>query len=694
METLTGTNPKDTAAEWQGPAHPLLDGRKRAVIAKVRPAVDCGRFAVKRIVGDVVVVEAEAFADGHDELWCRLLYRHQDEPEWSSAPMRPAGADLWRGEFTVAKRGQYRFSIEAAVDPFRSWHRDLHKRMEADQDVATELLTGAALIESAAARAAGENSSGDATALLEWAGAIKRAVELHEPSPPQAAAQSTVLDDALAKLAASYPDRSLATRYPDELTIVVDRPKARFSAWYEVFPRSCSPQPARHGTLRDCESWLPYIAAMKFDVVYLPPVHPIGRSFRKGKNNSPVAQSDDVGSPWAIGGAEGGHTSIHPQLGTLDDFRHFVEAAKSHGLEVALDIAFQATPDHPWVREHPSWFRRRPDGSIQYAENPPKKYEDIYPFDFETEDWRGLWDALRQVFEFWMAQGVQIFRVDNPHTKSFAFWEWVIGEIKRKDPDVLFLAEAFTRPKVMHRLAKLGFSQSYTYFTWRNTKQEIIDYFTELTRTDAAEFLRPNLWPNTPDILPEFLQAGGRPAFMLRLILAATLGASYGIYGPAFELCENTPREAGSEEYLNSEKYELKHRDLNSAGSLKSLIGRINRLRRENPALQINHTLRFHPTDNPLVLCYSKAALDFSNVIVVVVNLDAFHPQKSWLDLDLAALGAPADRPFQAHDLLSEARFLWQGSRNYVELAPETLPAHILRVRKRVRSERDFDYYL
>lgn len=687
MEALRGTQEKRALAERPGREPGLEDGRQRAVVEGVRPAVDCGRFAVKRIVGDIVSVEANVFADGHDELWCRILYRHQDETDWSPAPMRPEGNDLWRGEFQVTKLGQYRFSVEAAVDPFRSWYRDLGKRIQAGEDVAVQLTAGAALIRAAAERATLVSAKDDAERLTEWADSLKNAVEHAHP-------QVSALDDSLATLTASYPDRSMASRYANELTIVVDRTRARFSTWYEIFPRSCSPQQGHHGTLRDCENWLPYIAQMNFDVVYLPPVHPIGRSFRKGKNNSAAAESDDVGSPWAIGGPEGGHTSIHPQLGTLDDFRHFVEAAKSHGLEVALDIAFQATPDHPYVREHPSWFRKRPDGSIQYAENPPKKYQDIYPFDFETEDWKGLWEELRNVFEFWMDQGIRIFRVDNPHTKAFRFWEWAIGEIKQKNPDVLFLAEAFTRPHVMYRLAKLGFSQSYTYFAWRNTKQEITDYLTELTRTEVADYFRPSLWPNTPDILPEFLQTGGRAAFMLRLILAATLGASYGIYGPAFELCENTPREAGSEEYLNAEKYELKHWDLNSPGSLKSLIARVNRIRRENPALQINRTLRFHSADNPLVICFSKTSPDLSNVIIVVVNLDAFHVQTSWLDLDLADLGIPADRPFQAHDLLSGARFLWQGSRAYVELTPESLPAHILLVRKRIRSEKDFDYYL
>jgi len=459
-----------------------------------------------------------------------------------------------------------------------------------------------------------------------------------------------------------------------------------------VFPRSCAPEPGRHATFRDCEAWLPYIAGMGFDVLYLPPIHPIGRAFRKGRNNVEAATPDDVGSPWAIGAAEGGHTAIHPPLGTLEDFRRLVARTRDAGLEVALDVAFQCSPDHPWVREHPEWFRRRPDGTIQYAENPPKKYQDIYPLDFETTAWQSLWEALRGVFLYWAEQNVRIFRVDNPHTKAFAFWEWVIDEVKAKYPDVLFLSEAFTRPKVMYRLAKLGFSQSYTYFTWRNTSAELTDYFTELTTTEVKEFFRPNLWPNTPDILPEFLQVGGRPAFAIRLVLAATLGASYGIYGPAFELGENLPRSPGSEEYLNSEKYELKHRALDDPASLCPLITTVNRARREHPALQRDHTLRFHPTDNPLLLCYSKTA-EAGDAVIVVVNLDPFHRQAGMVDLDLATLDLSLDQAFEAEDLLSGAKFLWQGPRNFVELTPATLPAHLLRVRRRVRTERDFDYF-
>jgi starch synthase (maltosyl-transferring) len=597
--------------------------------------------------------------------------------------MKPLGNDRWRGEFSVANLGRYQYTVEGWIDRFETWRRDLEKRISAAQDVSVDLLIGAELIEGAANRAKGD----DAKVLLNWA---QRFRENKHDQPGTAFA----LDTELLRLIQGYPERDLASRYDRQLTVIVEREKARFSTWYEVFPRSCSPDHTRHGTFRDCEEWLPYIASMGFDVVYLPPIHPIGKTLRKGKNNSVPAQPDDVGSPWAIGSAEGGHKSIQPQLGTLEDFKRFLAKAADHGLEVALDIAFQCTPDHPYVHQHREWFRTRPDGAIQYAENPPKKYQDIYPLDFETGQWQALWEELKSVFCFWIEQGVRIFRVDNPHTKSFPFWEWVIAEIKGQYPDVLFLAEAFTRPNVMYRLAQLGFSQSYTYFTWRNTKHELTEYFTELTQTGVREYFRPNLWPNTPDILPEFLQVGGRPAFMVRLILAATLGASYGIYGPAFELCENAPMQPGSEEYLNSEKYELKHRDWNSRSSLKSLISRLNRIRKENPALQSNRNLRFHETDNPALICYSKATDDLSSVIIVVVNLDCFHVQTGWLHLDLNSIGLDTRHAFQAHDLLSEGRFLWQGSRNYVELTPENLPAHILHLRRWVRTERDFDYYL
>jgi starch synthase (maltosyl-transferring) len=470
--------------------------------------------------------------------------------------------------------------------------------------------------------------------------------------------------------------------------------RARFSAWYELFPRSASPDAQRHGTFRDCLARLPYVSSMGFDVMYLPPIHPIGLSERKGRNNRLDPGPQDPGSPWAIGAPQGGHKSIHPELGTIEDFRALVAAARERGIEIALDIAYQCSPDHPYASEHPEWFLQRPDGSIQYAENPPKKYQDIYPFHFETPAWQALWRELKSIVDFWIGEGVCIFRIDNPHTKPFAFWEWLIGSVKAEHPDVIFLAEAFTRPKVMHRLAKLGFTQSYTYFAWRNTKHEIVEYFTELTQTPSCEYFRPNLWPNTPDILTEYLQFNGRAGFMVRLTLAATLGASYGIYGPAFELLEHEPREPGSEEYLDSEKYQRRVWDLEQPASLAPFIARVNRIRRENVALQSDWSLRFHRIDNDALIAYSKRSDDGGNVLLCVVNLDPHHAQAGWLELDLEALDIPEGGRFQAHDLLSEARFLWQGRRNYVALDPSRGPAHVLLVRRRVRTERDFDYFL
>jgi starch synthase (maltosyl-transferring) len=662
--------------------HKPADGRKRVVIESVEPEIDRGRFAIKRIVGDQVEVEADVFADGHDHVAARLLFRYHQVPDWSVAPMQPLGNDRWRASFPVVRLGEYVYTVAGWIDHFDTWRSDLEKRIAAAQDVRVDLLNGAQLIEEAAER----GNRDDSDALRRWAAQLRHAKDTET-------AQGTALDPALAALMGQYPDPRLETRYERELRVVVDREKARYSAWYEMFPRSTSAEPGRHGTFRDCEARLDYVARLGFDVLYLPPLHPIGHSFRKGKNNSVTAQAGDVGSPWAIGADEGGHLALHPQLGTLDDFRSLLRSAAKKNIEMAMDVAFQCSPNHPWVREHPEWFRKRADGSIQYAENPPKKYQDIYPLDFESSDWEGLWEALRDVFLFWIEQGVRIFRVDNPHTKSFPFWEWLIAGIKHDFPDALFLAEAFTRPRVMQRLAKLGFSQSYTYFSWRNTKQELTEYLTELTHSRASEFLRPNLWPNTPDILPEALQIGGRPAFLTRVVLAATLGSSYGIYGPAFELGENQPLRPGSEEYLNSEKYEIREWNLDAPHSIAGAIADVNRARRENPALHASHELFFHPTDNPYLIAYSKASHDGSNVVLTIVNLDPFHNQIGWVDLDLERLHLRPAETFQVFDQLTGRRFLWQGPRNYIELSFETIPAHIFRVLRRVRSERDFDYY-
>jgi len=652
-------------------------GQVRVIIEGLKPEIDCGRFPVKRVVGESVVVEADIFADGYDCISALLLYRKEDDPQWVETPMEPLVNDRWRGSFVIAELGRYRYTILAWVDKFKSWQRDLAKRAQADQEVSIELLVGAQLITEASRRAPRSARQ----KMRELAGTLQ-AKEMTDRAKVQIA-----LGEQLSKLVNKYPDRRFATIYPRELLVVVDREKARFGTWYEMFPRSCTPEPGRHGTLKDCERHLPYIAAMGFDVLYFPPIHPVGHTHRKGRNNSPVANPDAPGTPWAIGSEEGGHKSVHPRLGTLKDFQSLVVKAREYDIEIALDIAFQCSPDHPYVKQHPEWFRWRPDNTVQYAENPPKKYQDIYPFEFQTDSWQDLWKELESIVLFWIDQGVRIFRVDNPHTKPFSFWEWLITDIRRSYPDVVFLSEAFTRPKVMYQLAKLGFTQSYTYFTWRNTKRELTQYFTELTQTDVREYFQPNLWPNTPDILNEYLQLGGRSAFMTRLILAATLGASYGIYGPAFELCENHPREPGSEEYIDSEKYELRVWDIAKPDSLKDLITRVNQIRRENPALHRDWSVRFYGVDNEQLICYSKRTDDLSNIILVVVNLDPHYTQSGWVELPLEELGIDPLKPYQMHDLLSDACYVWHGPRNYVELNPQIIPAHILLMRRHGQTE-------
>lgn len=660
------------------------DGRSRVIIENVTPEIDGGTFAAKRVCGERVIVEADIFADGHEMISGMLLFRREAEKKWHETALKLVVNDRWRADFRVDEIGRYRYTLAAWIDRFQSWRRDLQKRAEVDEHSELDILTGALIIEQAARRA----SASDKKKLLE-------AIELLRDEDTSLSTKLTAaLSDDLLELVQRYPDRDGDTRYGKELAVVVDREKARFSAWYEMFPRSSAAEPGVHGTFKDCERLLSYVASMGFDTLYLPPIHPIGYTHRKGKNNSITAAADDPGSPWAIGSAEGGHKSIHPQLGTVEEFRSFVAKAESLDLEVALDLAYQCSPDHPYVREHPKWFRWRPDGTVQFAENPPKKYQDIYPLDFTTEEWRALWEELKNIVEFWREQGIRIFRVDNPHTKPLPFWQWLIDTVKQDHPEVIFLAEAFTRPKVMYRLGKLGFTQSYSYFTWRNTKAEITEYFQELTQTEVREYFRPNLWPNTPDILPEYLQFGGRAAFMLRLVLAATLSGNYGIYGPAFELLENRPRELGSEEYLDSEKYEIKHWNRESADSLKDFITRINKIRKDNPALKCDWSLCFHEIDNEQMVCYTKRTEDLGNIILVVVNLDPHHVQSGWVRIPLEPLQLAATDSYQAHDLLTGARFLWHGARNYVQLDPKNGPAHILRLRRRIRREQDFDYFM
>lgn len=660
----------------------VIEGRRRTIIESVQPNIDGGRFPVKRIQGDKVFVEADIFTDGHDAIHSLLKYKHSGASEWEEITMQPMGNDRWRADFTVQTLGRCSYVIVAWVDAFLSWRHDLVKRTQ-NEDIKAALAQGAALIIQTSALATDEEH---ASRLEAWASAMTGTKPLEHR-------RRLALDPEIEKLMLRYAHRNFAST-SEQHYVIVEPPIARFGAWYEFFPRSTSDAHSAHGTLKDAESRLEYIAQMGFDVVYLPPCYPIGLSNRKGKNNALRAQDNDPGSPWAIGAKVGGHKDIHPELGTLADFRSFVAKAKSFSLHLALDIAFQCSPDHPYVQEFPAWFSWTVDGTIQYAENPPKKYQDIYPFNFESEQWQPLWNELKSIVEFWIEQGVTIFRVDNPHTKPFAFWEWLIDNVKNRHPEVIFLAEAFARPKIMYRLAKLGFSQSYTYFCWRNTKWELIRYFEELTQTQVNEYFRPNLWPNTPDILTEYLQLGGRPAFMTRLVLAATLGASYGIYGPAFELCENRAREPGSEEYLDSEKYQITHWDINSTHSLREYISAINKIRREHAALQTDSTLRFYPIDNDHLLCFAKFSPDSIDVILVVVNLDPHHTQTGWIDLPLAELNLDACHGYEVHELLSDTRLLWYGARNYVELDPQKSPANIFRLRRRIRSEQDFEYFL
>ena len=635
-------------------------------IGNVQPELEGGRYPVKREVGDLFEVTADILREGHEALAAALLYRPIKDTRWREVRMEPLDNDRWAARFPLEENARYLYTIEAYPDAYRTWAADLKKRLAAGMEVGSELLEGAELLRRTLPRAAGADRQRIEARLAEVAKA------------PTAAQARLLLDEATAELVDTYPDRSAASRYDRELEVVVDRVRARVAAWYELFPRSCGTTRGRPGTLRDCIARLPVVAGMGFDVVYFPPIHPIGRSFRKGKNNSLTAGPDDPGSPWAIGNEHGGHKAVEPALGTLEDFRAVVRAARQAGMEVALDYALQCSPDHPYVKEHPEWFYARPDGSIKYAENPPKKYQDIYPLNFYCRDREALWEEMKSILLFWIDQGVRIFRVDNPHTKPIPFWAWVIGEIQAVHPDVIFLAEAFTRPKVMQALAKVGFTQSYTYFTWRNFKGELIEYFTELTQGPMAEYFRGNLFANTPDILPPILQQGGRPAFKMRLVLAATLSSVYGIYS-GYELCENCAV-PDTEEYLDSEKYEIKVRDWNAAGNLVDYVARINRIRRENPALHEYRNLRFYPSDDDNVLFYGKRRLDGGDSILVAVNLDPFEPHRAEVRIPLQDLGIGPEERFQAEELIAGERHLWKGAAQQLLLDPQVEPAAIFRI--------------
>ena len=643
------------------------------VIERLSPELDGGRYPVKRIAGQDLRVEADIFKDGHDVVRALAKWRRVGEAKWRETEMRPLVNDRWTATLPLVETGPHEWTLEAWGDSFESWRQEFVKKTDAGiTELTSEILTGATLADAAALRAKG---TPDAKALKDFAKKIKAAD----------AAQVREWLDAPEFLALMrhWPDRSFATEYAPPQPIRVERQRAAYGAWYEFFPRSAEGKPDSGSTFRDCLPRVEDARAMGFDVIYFPPIHPIGVKNRKGRNNSLTPEPGEPGVPYAIGNREqgvngGGHCDVAPELGTLEDFDWLVGEIHRRGMEVALDFAIQCSPDHPWLRDHPEWFFHRPDGTIKYAENPPKKYEDIYPINFHNANWQGLWNELRDTFRFWCRHGVRIFRVDNPHTKPVAFWEWIIAEVQAEFPDTIFLSEAFTRPKMMRVLAKAGFTQSYTYFTWRNTKAELTEYLTELTQSEMKDYFRANFFPNTPDILPEFLQRGGRPAFLIRGILAATLSPVYGIYS-GFELCENAAV-PGKEEYLDSEKYQFKGRDWNAPGNIKDTITKLNRIRRENRALQEYTNLRFAESDNEQILFYVKSTPAKDNVLLIAVSLDPWNSQAGYLQVPLEEFGLLEGTSYQVEDLLTGERFQWSGRRNFVRLDPHQRPAHLLRL--------------
>jgi starch synthase (maltosyl-transferring) len=654
-----------------------LRGQSRAIIDKVSPSIDNGLFPVKRVEGEALYVEAHIFADGHETVSAVLQYRRHDGEVWCETPFTENPNDEWDARFTPQGIGFHEYRVAAWMDHFRYWLDGFKKKLQEGQNISVDLKIGANL----ALDAAGRTDGGDSRRLRELA------EKLADENASLEARCIVAQGVELFTLATKHPNLSHAT-YSQVFPLLVERERALFGSWYEFFPRSWGPIPGKHGTLREAIAHLDGIKDMGFTVVYLPPVFPIGKTFRKGLNNTLVAGPDDPGSPWAIGSDEGGHKSVNPLLGTLEDFRAFVWRVGELGMEIALDIAFQCSPDHPYVKEHPQWFKWRPDGTIQYAENPPKKYQDIVPFNFETDDWQNLWKELKSIFEFWYAQGVKIFRVDNPHTKSMEFWRWCLTTLKEEHPDMIFLAEAFTRPKKMYRLAKSCFTQSYSYFAWRNGRDELRDYVEELTKTDVSEFFWPNFWPNTPDILHEYIVTGRRNACIARMVLAGTLCSNWGIYGPAFELCENE-QFPGKEEYNHNEKYEIKKWDWEKPGNIKKLIARFNFIRNTNPALWRFKNITFANTDNPALISYVKKTPDRSNMLIVVVNLDTVNTQSGWIELPLWEMGISENEPFIVRDLFSQDLddgvmdvYRWTGRRNFVSLRPGSKQAHIFRVEK------------
>jgi starch synthase (maltosyl-transferring) len=642
------------------------EGKKRVIITQVAPTVEGGRYPAKTVVGETIILSASVFGDGHDEVAASAFISHAATGTLVELPMDFVINDHWESTYTFSTAGEFEFWIIGWEDHFSTWKHGLLKKYKAGQDLALDLQIGADLLLQAA-----DQLTANSTDLIAIAGQLRFADAEIGVGISQ--------DEGLAAMLFQYRPADTVTTYRDIFKIKVERKKAAFSAWYELFPRSAAAEPARHGTFKDVERLLPRIQKMGFDVLYFPPIHPIGEKNRKGRNNTLQAAADDPGSPWAIGNKKGGHKAIHPQLGNLRDFKKLLKSANQRGIEIAMDIAYQCAPDHPYVKSHPQWFKWRPDGTVQFAENPPKKYEDILPFDFETDDWENLWQELKSIIDFWIQTGVRIFRIDNPHTKAFPFWEWMIGEVHKTSPEVLFLAEAFTRPRLMEQLAKVGFNQSYSYFTWRNTKYELETYMKELTKTESRYYFRPNFWPNTPDILPPALIEGGENAHIMRLILAATLSSNYGLYGPVYEFGINTPH-GQKEEYVDNEKYEIKHWDWTKYTRIRELITRINHIRKTNTALHSTWNIEFVENTDANVISYIKTDLATQNRLLIIVNLDAHQTHAASLRIPFELLALDPGKTLRAKDLLSGDTYYWTGEWQYVELNPYLMPAHILQL--------------
>ena len=643
-------------------------GRKRVIITNVSPQVENGKYPAKTAIEDETILSADIFADGHDELAAAAYVRYAKGGQWEQLPMQHVLNDRWEAVLIPQKTGFYEFQVKAWIDHFSTWQKGLRKKFDAKQNVEVELKIGAELLDSVKSQA----TASDRALLEQWS------EKLSNPGSIESSVLLALSDEVM-RVMKRYHDESLVTVDEHIYTIEAERKKAIFSSWYELFPRSAAAEPGKHGSFKDVKKLLPRVARMGFDTLYFPPIHPIGEKNRKGKNNSLTAGPGDPGSPWAIGSRLGGHKDIHPELGSLNDFKDLLQEAKKYDIEIALDIAYQCAPDHPYVEKHPQWFKWRPDGTVQYAENPPKKYEDILPFNFETEDWKNLWEELKSVIDFWIANGVTVFRIDNPHTKAFAFWEWMIAEVRKEHPEVIFLAEAFTRPRVMERLAKAGFNQSYTYYTWRNTKAEIEEYMTELTKSSLRYYFRPNFWPNTPDILPPALTYGGENAHIMRMILAATLSSNYGLYGPVYEFGINTPH-PGKEEYTDNEKYELKTWNWNQYSRIGEIITRVNKIRKQNPALQTTWNIDFAETTSDQIICFTKTDKKSGNRLIIAANLDPYNTHGAHVKLPLEKLGLKPGEQYIVRDLLSGDKYRWQDEWNYVQLNPYEMPAHVLRV--------------